>query len=286
MKHTPRGTPIVIPEHGLPGEAEGRTAVAQQHRGELELMSRVLREALTVIGAGGVTVTKTKGVDPAVLSVVVALFTKACKTFRAVQILCEAGLPEDAHTANRTLLEALIAIGWILQKKSRNRAQMYLAHLSKRDEKIFNSWKRTKGLKRYVTKKTLKLVAEQIAESEQVLGTATVARLADSYSGMNLRDTAAAIRATVTYELYYRHSSKYSHGSDLASHAGFPEDGGPGVVLNLSPGPSEELGRAGSVASAFLIAIAQTIDRRFGLGHEERLRDFGERELGFKRRKS
>jgi hypothetical protein len=282
MAHTPRGAPIAIPPHGLPGETEGRAAVQSRHAADLGLMERTLRLALGLISGGGATVTRPRGSSPGAFSVVIGLYAKACKTHRSVQLLCEAGLAEDAHSATRTLLELMIAIGWILQKATRSRAQMYLAHLSKRDEKILKAMKRTKGLKRYAKKGLFKMVADQIAASERILGAAQVAKLADSYSGMNLRDTARAIHQEVTYELYYRHASKYQHGSDLASHAGVPEDGGAGIVLSLSPGPSEELGRAALMASVFLFAIAQVIDKKFGLGHEAQLQEFGERELRLK----
>lgn len=256
MPHTPRGTPIAIPPRGLPLEAEGRAAVQRDHAAELVLMERTLRLALALVSGDGVHVTRTRGSNPAAVQVVMALFTKACKTYRAVQLLCEAGLAEDAHNANRTLLEVMIAVGWLLQKHTRKRVDMYLAHLAKRDEKLLKIWRQTKGLKHYAKKRSFKIVAEQIAASEKTLGAAQVAKLADTYSGMNLRDTAHAIKAGITYELYYRLASKYPHGSDITSHAGVPEDGGPGLVLNIVPGPSDELGRAARTASAFLIAMA------------------------------
>jgi len=282
MVYTQRGTPIQIPRHGLPLENDGRAAVQKEHASDLALMERTLRLTLELISAGGVRITRPRGSSPLVVMVVMTLYVKACKTYRAVQLLCEAGLAEDAHTANQTLLEVLFAIGWILQKASRNRTDMYLAHLLRRDEELLKIWKQTKGLKLYAKKAAIRDVAAKVAEAEKGLGATVVAKLARSYSGLTIRQTAHAIHADVMYELYYRLASRYPHASDLARHAVAPEDGGPGLALVVAPGPSEELGRAAKTASLFLITIAQSIDKKFGLGHETKLQEFGEKEFGFK----
>jgi hypothetical protein len=56
------------------------------------------------------------------------LLTKAMKTFRSLQILCERGLYDDASALARVLLETTIAIAFILQKKSKQRMLMYHAY--------------------------------------------------------------------------------------------------------------------------------------------------------------
>lgn len=202
-------------------------------------MDRTLRLALELLATSEAAVTRTRGTDPPSLWVVMGLLTKACKTYRAMQLLCEVGLIEDANSAARTLLELLIAVRWILKKDTRKRTQMFVAYRSVCDDRMFRAWKGTTGLKRHATKRLLKEVADQLAASEAILGAKQLGKLVAGYSGMTIRKTAREVGLAVAYELYYRYASTFAHGSDLASHADAPDDGGQGVVLNLSLGPSE-----------------------------------------------
>ena len=53
---------------------------------------------------------------------------KALKTFRGIQVVSEIGLWQDNLTLLRVLFETTLAALFVLQRNSRLRARMYLAH--------------------------------------------------------------------------------------------------------------------------------------------------------------
>ena len=77
------------------------------------------------------TVTKLP-VNRFVLTTVMGLLTKACKTHRAVEILASKGLGEDAMTVARSCYETAMIVLFILKEDSKTRASMYLSILISR----------------------------------------------------------------------------------------------------------------------------------------------------------
>jgi hypothetical protein len=69
------------------------------------------------------------------------LLTKACKTFKSIQVLCERGLHEDADALVRVLLETTAAILYILREKSTERALIYHAHGMHQQLKMLKHWR-------------------------------------------------------------------------------------------------------------------------------------------------
>ena len=250
----------------LPHEDAGRAQVQASLGAKLAEMGQLLNLAFTVVPQGGFTVNRTRGLDRTVVHVSVGLFIKACKTYRSVILLCQAGLTEDAFVVARGLFETALAVFWILKTASRRRAQMYLAHLSMRDRKIFLEWKRTKGIKRHATVRMMHVVDGQIAESTRILGQQSMAGLAEGYSGKSLKDTAKAVGLLPTYQIFYRHASGFGHGSDLFSHITYTQAGVP--VLHLVPGPSDNLKRVMAMSYVFFRTLIQRLNDRFGLGHD------------------
>src|SRR4051812_648523 len=90
----------------LPAEDAIRQQIATQLKAELQAMTDLHDAVVSMLG-GNWTVPKekVKGLDSAVVYTVAGLLTKACKTFRAVQLLCEAGLGTDAGAMGRSLFE-------------------------------------------------------------------------------------------------------------------------------------------------------------------------------------
>lgn len=277
--------PIPIPMYGLPEEAVGRHAVIATHAKELLAMTETLRLSLALIASGGIHFKPARGLDESVVPVIVGLYTRACRLFRSIQIVAEAGLAENAETLNRTLFEMLVLIGWILQKHSTTRAEMYIAHLSLRNQKILREMKQTHGLKRWARQSLVAQVDSNVAAHSKLysrLPPAIVKQMASTYSGMSLKDTAKSIGALVAYQLYYRLASGPAHGSDLMSHIAFTGEESPTLVLNIGPGPSRELATIASAASVFLVCIAMAVDKKFNLRYQARLKAFGQQELGMK----
>jgi hypothetical protein len=142
---------------------------------------------------------------------------------------------------------------------------MYLALLLMRDKKMLLECKRTKGIKRYAKAATIRMVDEQIAEAANILKPEQMKGLDKSYSGMTIKDTAKAVGLLRTYQIFYRHASGFSHGSDLSSHVFYTPSGT--LVLQLVPGPSDDLKRVMGMSYSIFRMLIQTIDGRFGLEH-------------------
>lgn len=253
----------------LPQEDTGRRRVQADLGQQLAEMGRLLTLAFTVLPHGGITLTKRRGLNPVVVHVVAGLFAKACKTYRAITHTCALGLAEDAFVLSRGLFETALAVFWILKKASRRRAQMYLAHLSMRDRKIFLEWKRTRGIKRYATARMMRTVDARIAESARILGPQHMVGLADSYSGKSIKETARAVGLLKVYQIFYRHASGFGHGSDLFSHLTYTPGGIP--LLHVVPGPSDNLRRVMAMSYSIFRTLIHSVDHRFGLGHDGRI---------------
>ena len=133
--------------HELGAQAE----IAQRYRVQLDAMTKLHDTVVSMMTAGEWKVQKTRGVNPLVAQTMMGLLTKAIKTFRSIQILCERGLYDDASALARVLLETTVAIAFIVQKKSKQRMLMYHAYGMVQSVKMLNEWAKTKGLKRKVT---------------------------------------------------------------------------------------------------------------------------------------
>ncbi len=90
----------------LPAELEVTQEIAAKWPGEINNMTGLHDAVVSMMTAGSWTIGKTRGLDRKVILTILGLLTKACKTFRSIQILCERGLIEDADALTRVLLEA------------------------------------------------------------------------------------------------------------------------------------------------------------------------------------
>jgi hypothetical protein len=78
----------------LPHEAEAVNAIAAKYQTQLAAMTDLHNAVVGMMTQGSWTVPheKTRGLTPAVVITMMGLLTKACKTFRAIQLLSERGL--------------------------------------------------------------------------------------------------------------------------------------------------------------------------------------------------
>jgi hypothetical protein len=103
------------------------------------------------------TIRRTSGTNPFTIEIILGLVTKACKTFRSIQILGERGLREDANALVRVLLETTVAVLFILQRRRRDkktkvlsptaqqRALTFYAYSKYQQLKMLADWKKTCG---------------------------------------------------------------------------------------------------------------------------------------------
>jgi hypothetical protein len=131
----------------LPHETEVMAAIAEKYRVQLAGMAALHDAVVGMMTAGAWTIQRPRGLDSFVVETMIGLLTKACRTFRAVELLSERGFHDDAHALVRVLMETTVAVMFILQKGSKRRALIYHAHGFAQNLKMLNEWKQTPGLK-------------------------------------------------------------------------------------------------------------------------------------------
>jgi Family of unknown function (DUF5677) len=272
-------------------------------------MSRLLELAMTFIPPSGFKATRSSEVDEIVVWTVVGVYVKALKTFRAIQIVSESGLTQDAIALLRVLFETTVTILFLLQKNSRLRARMYQARIYVKHLTLLRTWKTRKGLKRNVKKADLrdaealllKILAgfgglskwpanhwyglklpaaieamqrarqtkTEIESAERDAIEAIVFALRDHWSGRSIWDAANSLRWMTAYETLYRYTTFFSHAEDYHKHVEIKTDGG--MLLKLIPSADAETVRTMEPASMFLWSLMSEIEKRFKVGKETEL---------------
>jgi hypothetical protein len=246
----------------LPHEAEVITDIAAKYRSELDAMTGLHDAVVAMMTAGSWTFGR-RGVTRPIFLTILGLLTKACKTFRSIQILCERGLIEDADALTRVLMENYVAIVFILQKRSRERVVIYHAYGSAQDIKMLNEWKRTPGLKRKATKEVIKHANDGLSMWTRQLPPS--ADFKHHWSGKrNLQEAVKALRGDAVYATLYRFTSSTSHASDFASHVEVDQTSGD-PVWQIEP-RARGFEAPSYAARELLWGAASRIDQRLGLG--------------------
>jgi hypothetical protein len=289
----------------LPDEERSRPDIAAVLNPYTAEMNRLLNVALTLIPASGFKATRSARVDQIVVYTIIGLYVKALKTFRAIQVVCEAGLTQDAIALLRVQFETTVAILFILQRNTRLRARMYHARIYVKRLGILRTWKGRKGLKRKVTKDDvhgteaalLKILngltamkrwpakhwyTPRLPAAVKALGRARrtrtgvsaeereaiealVAALGNHFSGRSIWDAANALRWMTAYETLYRYTTFFGHAEDFHHHVTIKDDGG--MVLKLIPAADADTVRTMETASLFLWSVATAMDKHFETGH-------------------
>ena len=246
----------------LPHEVEVVADIATKYRVQLDAMTGLHDVVGGMMTAGSWNIGK-PGLDRLVVETMMGLLTKACKTFRSIQILCERGLIEDAEALLRVLMETTIAVAFILQKKPRERARIYHAHTVVQSIKMLNDWKNTPGLKRKATKKMIREANNALASWAKGLPPGTDVK--HHWSGKpNLQDALKALRGDVIYATLYRFTSSISHASDFGAHFEIEPASGD-LIWEIEP-LARGFEAPSYAARALLWNAASRIDQRLGLG--------------------
>lgn len=246
----------------LPHEPEVASGIATKYRAELDAMTGLHDAVVAMMTAGSWTIRK-RGINHHILLTMLGLLTKACKTFRSIQILCERGLIGDADALTRVLMETYVAVAFILQKRSRERVVIYHAYASAQDIKLLNEWKRTPGLKRKASKRAMQEANDGLLIWAKQLPAGTDFK--HHWSGKhNLQEAVKALRADTLYATLYRFTSSTAHSSDIAAHVEIdPTSGDP--IWQLEP-RARGFEAPSYAARELLWNAAARIDQRLGLG--------------------
>jgi len=106
----------------LPRELEVRIEIAREHESTLAEMQAMNDAAVALVIKKAVEL---RGEDWPTLGTALAMYTKACKTHRSIEILCRAGLTSDATVLLRVLSETTVALHFVLKRHSRVRSRLY-----------------------------------------------------------------------------------------------------------------------------------------------------------------
>lgn len=247
----------------LPHEAEVTAEIATKYRAQLDAMAALHDATIGMLKVGAWKPSK-PGLDRVVVETMIGLLTKACKTFRSIHILCERGLHEDANALVRVLMETTVAVLFILQKKSRERARIYHAYGLSQGVKMVNEMKKTPGLKRHVTKNLIKQATDALADSMKNLPPGTDVK--HHWSGK--RNLLEAMRALpggdALYATMYRFTSSISHASDFEAYLEI-DSALPDPVWEIEP-RVKGFETPSYAARQLLWHLANRIDSRLGLG--------------------
>jgi hypothetical protein len=249
----------------LPNETEAIAKIASELRSDFEAAERLHNVVVGMLS--GTWRPPTRGLSPLVLFSIAGLMTKACKTYRAIQHVCAAGLGQDATVLLRSLYETMVAVLFILQKRSRERAVIYQAYGIASGLKMLHAWKRTPGLKRRATKSVIAQTEQACHQWAAQLPPGT--DYSRHWSGKrSLEQAAKALRGAVSYDLFYRYASPFAHAADLVDHMDLRS--APVFAMRLIPGDLHVAGTL-AVARLMLWLTASRVNERFRLGCDEPL---------------
>jgi hypothetical protein len=218
-------------------------------------------------------------------AVVVGLWTKTCKQYRAVLVLSELGLVEDAETIARSLFETTIQILFVAKRNVRLtrgwktapmpprgafsmefRAQIYLARTVLDDKKRLNVWQQTRGCKR-PAKRMQAAVDEMVAWAESDIGTKWLQWLRDSAksrTAFQVETMAHNVGLARWYATVYRTESTIVHAADATQHF---DAGSEPMTVDVSLGPNIEGATTGlKLANALVETAMSVINARYYLG--------------------
>jgi hypothetical protein len=260
----------------LPDEAVVTTEISTRYATQLKAMNDLHNAVVGMMTVDQWTMPPSAIVKkPFTIDILRGLLTKACKTYRSIQLLCERGLHEDANALVRVLLETTVAVLWILQRRRKDkktvaltptahqRAITFHAYSMYQQLKMLKEWQKTPGLKRKAPKRIVEQATKQIAELRVMLPAGTDFESYWSGKG-NLPNTMKALKQDVLYATLYRTTSATSHGSDLGAHFEYDPSTGH-LIWQLPPRVNYVMGPS-FIARELLWMLANRIDERLGLG--------------------
>jgi hypothetical protein len=250
----------------LPGEEQARADLARQFRDLFDRADRVHDAAVELITRGQLKIRKPQGFSPAVVALIASLYTKACKTFRAIQLTCEAGLGQDASVLARQLMETAVAVAFILDKDSIRRAGMYAAYEDQRLLVLLERASEIDGLKELASPEALEKARLKVRKWDSAIGDDAVASVRNHWSGRSLEWAAGQVGMVYAYALMYRATSAFAHGADVSQHV-YVKKGSDVPTLKLAPG-DDQIRRVLPSSISLMRMIVGSLNAGFGLGEE------------------
>ena len=224
--------------------------------------------------------------------VVLGIWTKICKQYRSILVLCELGLVEDAEVIARSLFESMLQTFFVVKRNVRLRrgwentpkrprggfsmefrAKLYLAHNALNEQKRLNVWKNKRGLKR-AARPLSQPVAEMLQYAESFVGAAWMAWLRDknkSFDAFKVETMSDNLGLSRWYNGVYRRQSTVTHAGDALTHL-YPGNTPMEIDAHLGAG-IERATEPLHLANALFGRAAEVINARFRLGLDKTMKD-------------
>ena len=268
----------------IPDEPIIIDTIRRKYGKEFGAMDRFHDGAVALLAPEALNTQPPKCVDSAVQMAGVALYVKACKQFRSIQILCERGMGSDADSLVRNLFESMINLLFILRPRvtlkkdgkvvpvpnntfpSKLRARLYIVHTLRQLGKTVNACAATSGLQRLAA--PIRSQFDPIWQRmEEEIGADWSKRQRNGLAGLSLLHLAESLRLSRMYAMVYRTGSSSVHATDLLSHIGFDDADSP-ITLIFWPS-IESIQQHIVAASMFLFNCMYSFNSRFRLGRDD-----------------
>lgn len=160
-----------------------------------------------------------------------------------------------------------MAVLFILQRNSRQRARQFHAHDAMNMLKMLEHWARTPGLKRS-SRKGLAHAQALVALHQRKLPAGVDVK--KHWSGLgSIENVAKKLGYERMYATLYRYTSASAHATDFGAHVDALTNREE-LLFNLSPTP-ESVDRLAVTTREMFWLLANRLDQRFQLGFEIRL---------------
>jgi len=216
--------------------------------------------------------TNYEGLNDAVVTTVMGLFTKLCKSHRAVLLVARNGLGQDGLTLARSMYETAMLMLFILQKDYKTRTAMYHTYMFEQDYRMVCKWLDTPELAKPETREDALKIKKGLEDYLELWRPkCNGVNVRKHWSGHSLEWAASQLQEDASYQTLYRFMSPHAHAADLFSHIE-PEEEGP-AMANLVPGEAMTV-HSIELAAMLLWSVASRMDEAWGLGLTERLAPF------------
>jgi hypothetical protein len=254
----------------LPDEDRALADLRQQLRDIFDRAERAHNAAVEMITRGRLKISQTEHFNRGAVTVTASLFTKACKTFRAIQFVAEGGLGQDAAVLARSLFETTVAMLFVMSGDRRKHAAMFAAHEDQRLLVLLEDAAKKPGLQHVGTAENVAKATAKVEAWHEILAPDVVASVRWHWSGEKLEAAASKVGMAEGYTMMYRSTSSFAHVSDVTAHF-FVKREADVPTLKLAPWDDQVL-RVLSSAIDLLRILASAFNDGWGLGEEEAVR--------------
>ena len=170
-------------------------------------------------------------------AVVMGLFAKSIKTFRAIHLLGSHGLCEDAHALERTLAEIFANLRYLANSQDQDQlARRFLDYTIIQDSKMIEATERNPALRGMFPDEVKQQNSDYLEGAKSRLPEEEFNSLyrSQGWHGQSVESLMHSVSLQSLYDLTFRLGSRAVHATDLFDHFDFRHEDG--FVLKFLPG--------------------------------------------------